>query len=78
MGTARRGFGQLDQFAWSCWRNLVRLTLAQCPDGTFYYQPNRDNAGYGNEARLQASAVVAFVLSIPEASLQITGKGAVR
>ncbi|HPF12926.1 MAG TPA: DUF6288 domain-containing protein, partial [Planctomycetota bacterium] len=54
------------------------FTLAQCPDGTFYYQPNRDNAGYGNEARLQASAVVAFVLSIPEASLQITGKGAVR
>jgi len=54
------------------------FTLAQCPDGTFYYQPNRDNAGYGIEARLKASAVVAFVLSIPEASLQITGKGAVR
>jgi len=50
------------------------FTLAHCPDGTFYYQPNRDNAGYGNTNRAMASAVVAFIYSIPKQSLAITGK----
>jgi hypothetical protein len=50
------------------------FTLARCPDGTFYYQPNRDNAGYGGDSRLSASAVVAFILSIPKRSLHSTGK----
>jgi len=50
------------------------FTLAQCGDGTFYYQPNRDNAGYGNDARLSASAVTAFILSIPQRNLAITGR----
>lgn len=50
------------------------FTLAQCADGTFYYQPNRDNAGYGASSRLSASAVTAFILSIPKGALLITGR----
>ena len=50
------------------------FTLAQCADGTFYYQPNRDNAGYGSDARMTASSVVAFIFTIPKKSLVITGK----
>jgi hypothetical protein len=50
------------------------FTLAQCPDGSFYYQPNRDNAGYGADSRISASAVTAFILSIPRRSLHVTGK----
>lgn len=51
------------------------FTLAECPDGTCYYQPNRDNAGYGADARMSATAVSAFILSIPLRTLVITGKG---
>ena len=50
------------------------FTLSQCTDGTFYYQPNRDNAGYGDDSRLSASALTAFVFSIPKANLAVTGK----
>ncbi len=50
------------------------FTMAQCPDGTFYYQPNRDNAGYGDTNRVMATAVVALIYSIPRQSLTITGK----
>jgi len=50
------------------------FTLAQCGDGTFYYQPNRDNSGYGSDARVQASAVTALVFSIPRHRLAITGR----
>lgn len=50
------------------------FTMAQCNDGTFYYQPNRDNAGYGADSRLSASCVVAFILTIPRKSLVITGR----
>ncbi len=50
------------------------FALAQCQDGTFYYQPNRDNAGYGADSRLGASAVTAFVLSIPARALVVTGR----
>ena len=50
------------------------FTLAQCPDGSFYYQPNRDNAGYGADARMTATAVTAFIFTIPKRSLVITGK----
>jgi len=52
------------------------FTLAQCTDGSFYYQPNRDNAGYGADSRMTASSVVAFILTIPKHSLVITGKEA--
>jgi hypothetical protein len=50
------------------------FTMAQCADGTFYYQPNRDNAGYDSKARLTASCVVAFIFTIPKRNLAITGK----
>lgn len=51
------------------------FTMAQCADdGTFYYQPNRDNAGYGSDARMSASSVVAFIYGIPRRSLVITGR----
>ncbi|MFN0244104.1 MAG: DUF6288 domain-containing protein [Planctomycetota bacterium] len=52
------------------------FTLAQCADGTFYYQPNRDNTGYGADSRLSASAVTAFVFSIPKRNLLVTGRAA--
>jgi len=55
-------------------KNRWWFTLSQCTDGTFYYQPNRDNAGYGGDSRLSASAVVALILSIPKKSLHLTGK----
>jgi hypothetical protein len=48
--------------------------LAECPDGTFAYQPNRDNAGYGADSRLLASIVTAFILTIPQEGLVMTGK----
>ncbi len=50
------------------------FTLSRCPDGTFYYQPNRDNAGYGGDSRLSATAVTALIFSIPRRSLHVTGK----
>lgn len=50
------------------------FTMAQCNDGTFYYQPNRDNAGYDSEARMTASSVVAFIYTIPKRNLVITGR----
>ncbi len=50
------------------------FTLAQCADGTFYYQPNRDNSGYGADSRLSASAVTAFIFSIPKRNLLVTGR----
>tara|TARA_R110002096_G_scaffold73769_5_gene174810 strand:+ start:752 stop:2260 length:1509 start_codon:yes stop_codon:yes gene_type:complete len=50
------------------------FVLAECTDGTFYYQPNRDNAGYGGNSRLSASAVTAFILSIPKGNLALTAK----
>ena len=50
--------------------------LAECADGTFAYQPNRDNSGYGADARLLATTVTAFILSIPLEELVMTGKKA--
>lgn len=50
------------------------FTLAQCQGGSFYYQPNRDNAGYGADSRLSATAVTAFIFSIPKGNLHLTGK----
>lgn len=52
------------------------FALAQCTDGTYYYQPNRDNAGYGDDSRMTASSVTAFMLLIPKRGLVMTGKGA--
>ncbi len=50
------------------------FVLAQCCDGSFYYQPNRDNAGYGNDSRMSASAVTAFILSLPDQKLLVSGR----
>jgi len=56
-------------------KNRWWFTLAQCSDdGTFYYQPNRDNAGYGGDSRLKPSAVTALIFAIPQRNLAITGK----
>ena len=52
------------------------FTMAQCHDGTFYYQPNRDNAGYGSDSRTLASSVTAFIMTIPKRNLVMTGKQA--
>jgi hypothetical protein len=52
------------------------FTLAQCTDGSFYYQPNRDNNGYGPDSRIEASAVTAFIFSIPKHNLRLTGRAA--
>ena len=72
------GFGALgasvdpERFAEVIRANRWWFVLAECPDGTFHYQPNRDNAGYGPDARLLATAVTAFILSIPEGRLEVT------
>lgn len=50
------------------------FTLSRCGDGSFYYQPNRDNAGYGADSRLSASAVVALIFAIPKRTLHLSGK----
>ena len=50
------------------------FVLAQCEGGSFYYQPNRDNAGYGSDSRVAASAVTAFILSLPQRGLHMTSK----
>ncbi len=48
------------------------FTLAECADGSFAYQPNRDNAGFDADSRLAASAVTAFILSLPLDRLHLT------
>jgi hypothetical protein len=57
----------MDQHVW-------HFSLAHCPDGTFYFQPNRDpNAQDFHAApRLSASAAAALILSIKHKSLRIT------
>jgi len=50
------------------------FTLSQCHDGSYYYQPNRDNSGYGSDSRISASAVTAFIFSIPKNALIVTGR----
>lgn len=55
-------------------KNRFWFALSQCADGSFYYQPNRDNAGYGSDSRISASAVTAFIFSIPLGNLVVTGR----
>ena len=50
------------------------FTMAQCHDNSFYYQPNRDNAGYDENSRIEISSVVAFIYGIPNKKLVITGR----
>jgi hypothetical protein len=46
--------------------NRWHFALSHCPDGTFYYQPNRDNnpQDYTAAPRLSATAATALVLSM--------------
>lgn len=55
--------------------NRWHFAMAQCPDGTFYYQPNRDNnpQDYSANPRLNATAGNALVLSARFKKLQMTG-----
>ncbi|MGB0774485.1 MAG: DUF6288 domain-containing protein [Akkermansiaceae bacterium] len=55
--------------------NRWHFALAQCTDGTFYYQPNRDNnpQDYSAAPRLSATAANALVLSAKYKRLQMTG-----
>ena len=48
------------------------FSLAHTPEGNFYYQPNRDNAGYGTNPRFVASSVTALILSLPQRNLLIS------
>lgn len=53
--------------------HIWHFNLAHCPDGTFYYQPNRDSnpQDYHAAPRLSASAATALIFSIKHASLRI-------
>ena len=55
--------------------NRWSFSLAHCPDGTFYYQPNRDNTLQDFDAapRLSATAATALILTIKYKKLQMTG-----
>ena len=54
--------------------NRWHFALAHCPDGTFYYQPNRDSnpQDYAAAPRLSATAATALILSIETGNLAIT------
>lgn len=54
--------------------NRWHFALAHCADGTFYYQPNRDNnpQDYHAAPRLSATAATALILSIRERNLAMT------
>jgi len=58
-------------------RHVWFFNLSHCPDGTFYYQPNRDNnpQDYAADPRLSASATTALILSIRYRSLRVMGAG---
>ncbi len=69
--TAAAAFRHEPSFRRLMTANRWWFVLADCGDGTFHYQPNRDNAGYGADSRAAATAVVAFILSLPDAELFI-------
>ena len=48
------------------------FSLAQTPEGNFYYQPNRDSNGYSAAPRFVASSVTALILSLPKRNLMIS------
>ncbi|MEM7144516.1 MAG: DUF6288 domain-containing protein [Verrucomicrobiota bacterium] len=58
----------MDEHVW-------HFNLSHCPDGTFYYQPNRDNnpQDYTADARLSATATTALVMAIKYGSLRVMG-----
>jgi hypothetical protein len=77
MGMAYAGvaaFADAESFRKLMDANRWWFALAQCSDGTYTYQPNRDNAGYGADSRLTISAVVAFLFSLERRSLALSGR----
>lgn len=56
-------------------QNRWAFSLSQCAEGTFYYQPNRDNnpQDYSAAPRLAATAATALILTLPRKQLQMTG-----
>ncbi|MBM82544.1 MAG: hypothetical protein CMJ78_18425 [Planctomycetaceae bacterium] len=78
LGIAWTGLGALpdpSMFRKLMDHNRWHFALAQCPEGTFYYQPNRDNnpQDYAADPRLCASAVTALILGVKHKRLQMTG-----
>ena len=49
------------------------FTLARCPDGSYYYQPNRDNnpQDYTAAPRLSATAATALILLMKDSRLEM-------
>jgi len=79
MGMAYTALGasvDADSFRMLMDANRWWFTMAHCTDGSFYYQPNRDNSGYGPDSRMSASSVTAFIFTLPKRSLAMTGKEA--
>jgi alpha-galactosidase len=79
MGMAYTALGasiDADSFRKLMDENRWWFTMAHCTDGSFYYQPNRDNSGYGSDSRMIASSVTAFIFTLPKRSLVMTGKQA--
>jgi hypothetical protein len=78
LGMAWTGLGALpdpEMFRKLMDHNRWHFALSHCPDGTFYYQPNRDNnpQDFAADPRLCASAVTALILSAKHKRLQMTG-----
>lgn len=75
MATAAMGtFYMPDAFRSMMDANRWWFALAQCHDDGIYYQPNRDNAGYGGDSRLITTAVTAFIFALPRRNLLVSGK----
>jgi hypothetical protein len=55
--------------------NRWYFAMSHTPEGTFYYQPNRDGNAqdYGADPRLSATAATALILAVKHKSLQVTG-----
>jgi len=55
--------------------NKWLINLSQNPDGTFYYQPNRDNnpQAYGAGPRITATCTMSLILAMKFRSLSIMG-----
>lgn len=55
--------------------HVAYFNLAHCPDGTFYYQPNRDGnpQDFSADPRLSATAAMALTFSVRFQSLRMMG-----
>lgn len=78
LGLAWTGLGALadpNEFRKLMDYNRWHFAMAHTPEGTFYYQPNRDNnpQDYSADPRLNATAANALVLTARYKKLQLTG-----